>query len=270
MLPFFAFPSFVIEHLLSVCLKLKAKGEIIMFDTKKRLRLLEIYAAVSLIIFAVLAFTAFTESKQKFTEITVERLNVADKNGQLRMVMANAERMPDPIINGKAFKTERTPGMIFYNGLGDENGGLIFGAVEGKGKYGAYQGLSFDKYKQAQTMALVYNDHSGKYRAGLQIWDRPEIPLSDVITKREEIAKMPEGEAKTAALKKLNEENFSPTRVYVGKNAERESEVTLYDASGKARIKMSVSAEGNPKLNFLDADGKVTYSLPQDAKNSVK
>src|SRR5688500_12775084 len=131
MLPFFAFPTFVIKHLLSLCLKLNAKGEIIMFDIHKRLRMLEIYAAASLIIFAVLAFTEFTESQQKFTEITVERLNVADKNGQLRMVMANAERMPDPIINGKAFKTERTPGMIFYNGLGDENGGLIFGAVEG-------------------------------------------------------------------------------------------------------------------------------------------
>jgi hypothetical protein len=41
--------------------------------------------------------------------------------------------MPDPIVGGKAFKAERPPGMIFYNGLGDENGGLIFGAVTGGG-----------------------------------------------------------------------------------------------------------------------------------------
>jgi hypothetical protein len=52
--------------------------------------------------------------------------------------------MPDPIINGKAFKTERTPRMIFYNGLGDECGGLIFGAVTGNDKYGAYGGFTFD------------------------------------------------------------------------------------------------------------------------------
>ena len=270
MLPRFAFHTFVIKHLSSVYLKLKTIGEIIMLNIQKRLRFLEIYAAVSLVVFAIIALTAFKQTKQKFTEITVERLNVVEKNGQLLMVVANSDRMPDPVINGKTFKTERPAGMLFYNGLGDENGGLVFGAVEGKGKYGAYQGFSFDKYKQAQAMALVYNDHSGKYRAGLQIWDRPEIPLSDVITKREEIAKMPEGEAKTAALKKLNEESFSPTRVYVGKNAESESEVTLYDAGGKARIKMSVGAEGNPKLDFLDADGKTIYSLPQDAKNSGK
>lgn len=235
-----------------------------MNDINKRLRYLEIYAAVSLIVFGVLLFTAFT--KTKFAEIDVERLNVREKNGQLVMVVANSSRMPDPVINGKTWKTERPAGLLFYNGLGDENGGLVFGAVEGGGKYGAYQGLSFDKHKQAQAMALVYNDHSGKYRAGLQIWDRPEIPLTDIITRREELLKMADGAAKTDALKKLDEQNFSPTRVYVGKNAEKESEVTLYDAGGKARIKMSVAADGAAKLDFLDASGKVTYSLPNDAK----
>lgn len=237
-----------------------------MTDVNKRLRYLEIYAVVSLMVFGVLTFSAWTKSREKFTEIDVERLNVREKNGQLLMVVANSERMPDPIINGKTWKTERPAGMLFYNGLGDENGSIIFGAVEGGGKYGAFQGLTFDKYKQAQTMALIYNDHSGKYRAGLQIWDRPEMPLSNAIIRQEEIEKMSDGEDKTAALKKLKEENFSATRVYVGKNAEKESEVTLYDAKGKARIKMSVTAEGNSKLDFLDADGKVTYSLPNDAK----
>jgi hypothetical protein len=237
-----------------------------MNDIQRRLRYLEIYAVVSLVIFGVLAFSAFTRPQGKFAELDVERLNVREKNGQLVMVVANSARMPDPVINGKTWKTERPAGMLFFNGLGDENGGLVFGAVEGGGKYGAYQGFSFDKYKQAQAMALVYNDHSGKYRAGLQIWDRPEIPLTDIITKREELAKMPDGEAKTAALKKLDEQNFSPTRVYVGKNADKESEVTLFDGAGKARIKMLVSADGPPRLDFLDAAGKVTYSLPNDAK----
>ena len=87
-----------------------------------------------------------------------------------------------------------------------------------------------------------------------------------MLRKKTEIAKMPDGEAKTLATKKLQEDNFSPTRVYFGKNAEKESEVTLYDANGKVRIKMSVSAEGAPKLDFLDANGKVTYCLPNDAK----
>ncbi|MFZ1702205.1 MAG: hypothetical protein WBO10_12780 [Pyrinomonadaceae bacterium] len=235
-----------------------------MTNIRRRLRFLEIYAAISLTIFCVLVFSAFSRSKEKFTEIDVERINVREPNGQLVLVAANSKRMPDPVVNGKTFKTERPAGMLFFNGLGDENGGLVFGAVEGKGQYGAYQGLSFDKYKQAQAMALVYNDHNGKYRTGLQIWDRPETPLDQFITRQEEIDKMPAGDTKTAALAKLKTDNFSPTRVYVGKNAEKESEVTLYDAGGKARIKMIVAADGNPKLDFLDATGKVTYSLPND------
>jgi hypothetical protein len=231
---------------------------------RRRLRLLEIYAVVSFTIFAILAVSAFTRSREKFAEIDVERINVREPNGQLVMVAANSKRMPDPIVNGKAWKTERPAGMLFFNGLGDENGGLVFGAVEGKGQYGAYQGFSFDKYKQAQAMALVYNDHSGKYRAGLQIWDRPEKPLNEILTRQEEVAKMPDGEAKVAASKKIAEENFAPTRVYVGKNADKDSEVTLYDGAGRARIKMIVTADGNPRLDFLDAAGSVIYSLPKD------
>ena len=235
-----------------------------MTNVHRRLRFLEIYAVISLTVFSVLAFSAFTRSREKFTEIDVERINVREPNGQLVMVAANSKRMPDPIVNGKSWKTERPAGLLFFNGLGDENGGLVFGAVEGKGQYGAYQGLSFDKYKQAQAMALVYNDHSGKYRAGLQIWDRSERHLNEILTRQEEIAKMPDGQAKTAAARKLQEENFSPTRVYVGKNDNRDSEVTLYDAAGKPRIKMLVGADGTPKLDFLDANGKPTYSLPND------
>jgi hypothetical protein len=236
-----------------------------MANIRKRLRLLESYAVISLLVFGVMAFSAFTRSRDKFDELDVERLNIREKNGRLVMVAANSSRMPDPVINGKTWKTERPAGMLFFNGLGDENGGLVFGAVEGKGKYGAYQGFSFDKYKQAQAMALVYNDHSGKYRAGLQIWDRPETPLDQFLMRQEVIDKMPAGEEKTAAQRKLKEDNFSPTRLYVGKNAEKESEVTLYDAAGKARIRMVVAADGTPRLDFLDAAGKVIYSLPNDA-----
>ncbi|MEZ5428232.1 MAG: hypothetical protein R2747_18325 [Pyrinomonadaceae bacterium] len=241
-----------------------------MFDIQKRLRILEIYAALSLIVIGVMVFTGFTRSKEKFAEIDVERLNVREKDGRLLMVVANSARMPDPVVNGRSWKTERPAGMLFYNGLGDENGGLVFGAVEGGGKYGAYHGLSFDKYKQAQAMALVYNDHSGKYRAGLQIWDRPETPLSEILDKREKIAKMADGPAKSEAKEKLDKENFSPTRVYVGKNAEGESEVTLYDGNGKPRIKMSVAADGEPKLDFLDETGKAIYSLPKAAKTEIR
>src|SRR6202158_4714325 len=122
-----------------------------MSNMQKRVCLLEAYAVLSLLVLGVLAFTAFAQTRQKFDELTIERLNVIEKNGQLVAVIANSDRMPDPIVGGKTFKTERPPGMIFYNGIGDECGGLVFGAVTRQNaragdKFGAYGGFTFDQY----------------------------------------------------------------------------------------------------------------------------
>lgn len=237
-----------------------------MENIQKRMRVLEAYAFVSLLASGVLALSAFTQTKQKFDEITVERLNVVEKNGQLVAVIANTDRIPDPIVGGKSFKTERPPGMIFYNGLGDECGGLIFGAVKGGDKYGAYGGFTFDQYRQSQAIGLAYNDHTGNREVGLSVWDRPETPMADLMQRREAVEKMPDGAEKEAARKSLREAGFSPRRIFVGKDKEREAKVTLYDAKGNARINMMVDAAGVPRLDFLDENGKVTYSLPASSK----
>src|SRR5712691_10328428 len=242
-----------------------------MNNMQKRVRLLEAYAGLSLLVLGILAFTAFTQTRQKFDELTVERLNVVEKNGQLVAVIANTDRMPDPIVGGKTFKTERPPGMIFYNGIGDECGGLVFGAATGENaragdKFGAYGGFSLDQYKQSQAIGLIYNDHSGSREVGLTVWDRPETSQSEFIEKGDAIMKMPEGPEKQAARKNLSEANFSSTRIFVGKNKERDAKVTLYDAKGNARINMIVDAAGVPRLDFLDEGGKVTYSMPGNTK----
>lgn len=237
-----------------------------MSNIRRRLRILEIYATASLLVFSVLALSAFTQKKQNFGEISVERLNVVEKNGQLRAVIANSDRMPDPIVGGKAFKTERPPGMIFYNGLGDENGGLIFGAVTGGGKYGAYGGFSLDQYKQSQAIGLIYNDHNGSREVGLSVWDRPETPQNTLMVRSEGIERMAEGSEKDAARKSQREAEFSPTRIFVGKDKNRDAKVTLYDAKGNARINMVVDSAGLPRLDFMNEDGKVIYSLPDNTK----
>ena len=172
---------------------------------EKELYVLRAFVAVNILLLCILWFTGFTNlgQKQKFDELDVERLNIVEKNGQLRAVIANTDRMPDPIVNGKAFKTERPPGMIFYNGLGDECGGLIFGAVSGNDKYGAYGGFTLDQYKQSQAIGLIYNDHTGSRQVGLSVWDRPETPISDLIQKREAVERMPDGREKESAIKSL-------------------------------------------------------------------
>ena len=39
----------------------------------------------------------------------------------------------------------------------------------------------FDQFKQDQTVGISYNESNGQRSAGLQVWDRSEQPLSDLI-----------------------------------------------------------------------------------------
>ena len=75
---------------------------------------------------------------------------------------------------------------------------------------------------------------------------------------------MKEGPDKTAATQKLREmAGGAADRVMVGRDREQAAVVRLSDAKGKPRIKLSVDANGLPKLEFLDETGKVTHTFPQ-------
>ena len=68
------------------------------------------------------------DSLQRFEEIDVQRLNVREPDGTLRMVVSN-HRLPGVIVRGKENPPVDRPyaGMLFYNDEGTENGGLVFG-----------------------------------------------------------------------------------------------------------------------------------------------
>jgi hypothetical protein len=93
------------------------------------------------------------------------------------------------------------------------------------------------------------------------------MALSDRISKIEAIKKLPTKEAQDAAYKQMRENGeFLVNRLFIGRGRSKSSIIELSDAKGKSRIEISVEANGNPKLNFLDENGKVIYSLPEDAK----
>src|SRR5690348_9808518 len=56
------------------------------------------------IVSAVVSLGAFRQAQQThFAEIDVERINVVEQNGKLRLTISNAARLPDPIIGGKSY-----------------------------------------------------------------------------------------------------------------------------------------------------------------------
>lgn len=238
---------------------------------EKEVRFLKRYAVVATLVCAVLTLSAFTlrQRKQKFEEIDVERINVVERDGKLKLVISNKERFPSVILDGKPTNTRQNnpaAGMLFYNEKGDESGGLIHSGAVNNGKAEAFSGLLFDQFNQDQIIGLSYNEGNGSRYAGLTVWDRPEILSSaEFLRRRDAIAKMPDGAEKTEARRKLREEAFEAQRVFVGKGRDKQAGVFLSDAKGRTRIRMQVSAEGTPKLEFLDESGKVIYSLPDSS-----
>jgi hypothetical protein len=234
----------------------------------KEVRYLKIYATISTVIFAVFLFSAFATSKlQKFEEINVERINVVEKDGKLKMVISNKARQHPGQMDGKYWKEregQRAAGMIFFSERGDEVGGLIFDGNDGKGQGGS---LTFDKFRGDQTIQFTHQeDKDGNYFAGLVVNDQ-NMPLTDFMEKMKEIDKLPTREAAEAAYKEMQEKGQTAmNRLLIGKGRGKASVISLKDAKGKSRIEISVEANGNPKLNFLDENGKVIYSLPDDAK----
>ena len=240
---------------------------------RRELRMLKGYALVVTVLLGTISLTAFRQStqKQKFTEIDVERINVVEKNGNLRMVIANRERSIGPIYKGKPFGYPggTRPGIIFFNDEGTENGGLTFsGQRNPDGTFRASSGFSFDQFNQDQVLYLQYNDNNGRRNMGLTVADRADVDIYDLVAERDSIRRAhPEGPARTAAEQKWAEpRNGVPLfaqRVYVGRDVSKAAVVNLSDRNGKTRIRLMVDSLGTPSLEFLDETGRVTSRLPE-------
>ena len=143
---------------------------------EKDVRFLKIYAVVAALFCAafLLFIVAIQNGKQKFEEIDVERINIVEKDGKLRMVISNEDRQHPGISNGKIIQQNvpRPPGMIFFNHLGDEMGGLIYGDNGSNGHFGM---LTWDKVRNDQTMGFRYlESDNGTYQSGLEMWQQGE------------------------------------------------------------------------------------------------
>src|SRR5688572_24365688 len=243
-------------------------------DSRDRdLRFLKRYALGSTTLVVVLALSAFIQQpeKQRFTEIDVERINIVEPDGKLRMVISNRPRSIGPIYKGKPFGYAggTRPGIIFFNDEGTENGGLtLTGSRNADGTYRASTHMSFDQFDQDQIVVLNYADQNGMRQAGLTFSDRTDRPIIDIVNERDSILKMPDGPAKTEAMRQLqqpvrNGVVQAAPRVFIGRDRTKASLLRLSDPMGRPKIVLRVDSLGAPRLEFLDDSGRVTTRIPE-------
>src|SRR5262245_65765213 len=140
---------------------------------RRQLRLLQIWAGASGLAFVVLAAAAFSQAtaSTRIDELTVQRLNVVDANGTLRLVIASKDRMHPGVMDGVTINRPRpVAGLLFFNDEGDEVGGLTYTGTVANGRGRANAGIMFDQLKQDQTVGITYNECNGQRSDGLQVW----------------------------------------------------------------------------------------------------
>lgn len=91
----------------------------------KELVFLRTFAVDTAIGFVFMASSAFkNNSNQKFTEIDVERINIVERDGTVKMIITNVAKFPNgnTLINGKSTNENRKKrsGMLFFNKDGIE------------------------------------------------------------------------------------------------------------------------------------------------------
>jgi hypothetical protein len=241
---------------------------------RRELRLLKAYSLLLTMLLGTLALAAFrgtepAQQKQRFGEIDVERINVVEPDGKLRMVLSNRPRSIGPIYKGQPFGYAggTRPGIIFFNDEGTENGGLTFqGRRNADGTFSSGLHLSFDQFDQDQVVVLNYQDDNGARRLGLTLLDRADVNIFDLVRQRDSIMKMPEGAARAEALRRLMGPRdgvpLAAERVYVGRDRSRAAVLNLSDPMGRPRLRLRVDSLGAPSLEFLDEGGRVTARLP--------
>jgi hypothetical protein len=215
--------------------------------------------AISLLVGVIAWGQAAAERKvTEFVEIDVQRINIREPDGTLRMTISNSATAPGLIFKGTEhpFPNRQAAGILFFNDEGTENGGLLFGGSK-KGQNVSTGGhLSFDQYEQDQVISLDQTEDHGRRRAGLTFFDRPatSIPL-ELIDK----LSTPEGSAAFDTLVKAG--GFGYPRLFIGKTEERDSAVILRDAKGLARLRLSVTPAGVASVEFMDESGKVVRRI---------
>ncbi len=166
-------------------------------------------------------------------ELTVQRINVVEPDGTIRLVISNHARLPGIFVRGREQPFDRPQaGLIFLNDEGSEIGGLIFGGrKDGKGEVRDSGGsLSFDRYEANQVVQLIGVDDAEDRMAGLVVSDSPSG-------------------------------NDVRRRIWLGRGDDGAASLALLDGAGLKRIVLRVAADGEARISVLDAGGKTVKDL---------
>jgi hypothetical protein len=244
----------------------------------RELVFLRTFAVATVIGMTFITSTAFKKSgNQKFNEIDVERINIVEKDGTVKMVITNVERFPNGMdkINNRPTNTDRKKrsGMLFFNEEGIECGGFIYDGKKTENGHSAGLSLTYDQYDGDQVMQLLTQDiGKGDKRfvsSTLAFNDRPnkESQLKTMEIMQElEVLRKKDPKAMEEKYKEYEAQGIlgGVPRVMLGKSRSQNNGLFLFDDKGMPKAMFYVDKENNAKLDFYDEKGNVIASFPEN------
>jgi hypothetical protein len=232
--------------------------------------------ALGLLLFGFAAFKS--TDKHRFREIDVERINIIEADGTVKMVITNVERFPagKDTINNRPTNVGRKKraGMLFFNEDGMECGGLIYDGQKKENGHSSGLSLTYDQYDGDQVMQLLLEDYKkGDKRmvGGSLVFNDRAVNETQESQRRilDELAELRKKDV--AAYRKKYEEYESQgligvaPRVMLGK-ARESSGLYLFDTKGRPKAMFYVDNDNNARLDFYDDKGAVSHSFPEAIK----
>jgi hypothetical protein len=198
---------------------------------------------------------------ERYDEVSVRRLRVVDASGVTRLLLTG-KPVPEGTIGGKRLpritQARTDAAVMFYNDRGDEQGGITYSGRNGEQS----AGLTFDAWQQDQALEIQHAsdaDGSDSFIAGNE---RPRTShIDDMTAFQRESAALHTDEERLALRRRYRAEGrFGYQRWEVGNRAGL-SELKLNDAKGRPRLRLRVTANGDARVEFLDAGGNVVKSV---------
>lgn len=243
----------------------------------RELVFLRTFAVATVIGVLLIGATAFKNNgNNKFSEIDVERINIVEKDGTVKMIITNVERFPNgkETVNGKPTNEDRKKrsGMLFFNEDGIECGGFIYDGKKNTNGHSSGLSLTYDQYDGDQVIQLMTQDQkAGDNRfvsSGLMFNDRPpkesQIKTGEIMKELEALGQK-DPKAAQEKYKMYEEQGLigGAPRLMLGKSRSENNGLFLFDNKGMPKAMFYVDKENNAKLDFFDDKGNVIASFPE-------
>lgn len=235
------------------------KGADMNRNIEGNLKALKLYAVITTLVavWSIAAFRPLPRS-QKFEEITAKRFLLIDSAGKGRVLIASD------------YRTDNSAGLYFFNQEGTEAGAFAYnGRRRPDGTVDAYAVLTMDQFREDEVIRLAHNQSGKRKRHGLVISDMPDTVSDRYQAALEELrrilptAKTPEeaNAMRQRVLDPIPGRERGARRLFVGRDYDGQSLITLSDRDGKPRLRLQVDTMGKASIVFLDEQGGVVRTI---------